>query len=1150
MYESHNEEKRTKAPPVKPINTESHKVSGWSGNSDDLKNDQNKTETREQVEVIRGQSPVVRRSDTDDRDDILAVDEPPKRTFTAARALYGSKQPASPHRVAALMKQEKSPRLSKAAILRNYHAAVSPRANAQLKRSLDAASVVMEEERASSIGSSTSSLSAEELGKVARRALDMSKDKSEGKSTLEILVQNQSKPKSFISKHLSKSAHLRSIPSTNFLESDPGASNQSNTKAADVKKGTDEVSRDRSDHPIFRHTKKDNESSIPARRSVFANKSTKSAHHSAGARLFADVYKTSDASPPAKAATRESIEEKVTSKEPTPSVQERSKALTTNETPTRSIPMSYQPLNHFPIFAQRDTPSFQQSVGSASRLEQFKKAKKPVERRIHQAAVPAPAPAPVVISTPALIPVNTPSPHLYTNDRDAMESSQSSATASDLPTRSVSSTSRVETSSATADRNSTSDSASVSQGESKKSSKTSSSRSNVEAKSKSSSRSHDRSKESSSLFDIRSRSQAESRSKNSSRIQETSNKKSSSHSRSRAESRSRNSSRTPERSSHTKESTKYTDAARTSSKSSSGPYPNTSASSGNARRHRKVDSDTLSTDSQPNPMQWLANKYGNEKQKTKQRRFTESLPTIQTISKESEDDIFEGLDDDSLISRSNSGKKVSPLGVTSIPSFEPTPVTGASHHIMDSNRSIVSDITSSVASGRRSMFQPVEKKQKKVPTIVEEPEEFEDEDDDFDEGDNSIKTESESIDDSLGYKRDIGASKKSSSGDSVFLNLGCSIVDSISRVCNLDEGKQKYPRCQRSLTHVVVEQQEQCGDAARQTMKQSKEGCTEVVKTTSDRNNYPICVSTDPHHPSDESEGVPDREYRYEAPTSPARSITRKINAQVTPNEPEQPETVVPEQPVESFKKTPASFTSSRLASMERERTEAQMRLMEIANEAIAANGQSKSLASKSATASKGDLSKGDLTKGTAGDGSLTKSENTVPSGYRSEAYSSGSAPTQISAEQTIALAEFSESLRDTGVKVLKLNRRNKWQAKYLIVSKDQLSPDMVCPKSLLWLKKVSGSAKTLNNISGHGGVMFDRIVSVSPVKHCNQSIPSSFRDFREFHGVSVSFYQEGTVRSVLFGLRTAMEAQACCTVLNVIKDVVDRQQLKRHNNS
>lgn len=168
-----------------------------------------------------------------------------------------------------------------------------------------------------------------------------------------------------------------------------------------------------------------------------------------------------------------------------------------------------------------------------------------------------------------------------------------------------------------------------------------------------------------------------------------------------------------------------------------------------------------------------------------------------------------------------------------------------------------------------------------------------------------------------------------------------------------------------------------------------------------------------------------------------------------------------------------------------------------------------------------------------------------------------------------VSLGTFSLVLKSKGVEVLKFGRRNKWQVRYLTVSKEVVWVSYKdsgsaqvgqCPKGLLWLKtKVDNRSHSLSTHlgrHGRGGFLFKNLNRIEVVKKGRTSaaiamegIPRKVRSvFPEFIGVSLDYSFEdvdGAVshRSVMLNFKTKQEADAFVSAMQIIKVVVSREQ-------
>lgn len=167
-------------------------------------------------------------------------------------------------------------------------------------------------------------------------------------------------------------------------------------------------------------------------------------------------------------------------------------------------------------------------------------------------------------------------------------------------------------------------------------------------------------------------------------------------------------------------------------------------------------------------------------------------------------------------------------------------------------------------------------------------------------------------------------------------------------------------------------------------------------------------------------------------------------------------------------------------------------------------------------------------------------------------------APTRnsISVDHLTTLEKFSATLKNEGVQVLKLGRGNKWQIRYLTVSREftSLKPNEApediggCPRALLWLKKFNVQDYSLSNLKagGRGGLLFSKLQSVYRLHHSDhyKRAPRKIKhSFPIFAGVCVEYLCDDSIRKLIMCFKRHEEAQAFCTAMEIIKEVNDRRE-------
>lgn len=156
----------------------------------------------------------------------------------------------------------------------------------------------------------------------------------------------------------------------------------------------------------------------------------------------------------------------------------------------------------------------------------------------------------------------------------------------------------------------------------------------------------------------------------------------------------------------------------------------------------------------------------------------------------------------------------------------------------------------------------------------------------------------------------------------------------------------------------------------------------------------------------------------------------------------------------------------------------------------------------------------------------------------------------EISKEERIAVASFSSQLRSRGIEVLKLNRRGKWQTRYLTVSRDTATTveTFVCPSALLWLKHPPGPGPLLleENDGGRGGFYFDALASIETKFNSPPpcAIPKKFKKvFHEYVGVVVEYDCEDGIRTLSLCFQSRIQASSFWTAMKILREVVTREE-------
>lgn len=156
---------------------------------------------------------------------------------------------------------------------------------------------------------------------------------------------------------------------------------------------------------------------------------------------------------------------------------------------------------------------------------------------------------------------------------------------------------------------------------------------------------------------------------------------------------------------------------------------------------------------------------------------------------------------------------------------------------------------------------------------------------------------------------------------------------------------------------------------------------------------------------------------------------------------------------------------------------------------------------------------------------------------------------TMLSAEKIETLATFSNLCRAEGIEVLKLNRRNKWQPRFLTVSSEVISLQhtddlMEFPKALLWVKRFSAkSSYSLATISneGRGGVEFSKIESVS-IENSENMPPKSYPKFKQSVQLNLHYTCGDKARNLAFRFKKQADADIFADSIDAVTDLLDHE--------
>lgn len=168
--------------------------------------------------------------------------------------------------------------------------------------------------------------------------------------------------------------------------------------------------------------------------------------------------------------------------------------------------------------------------------------------------------------------------------------------------------------------------------------------------------------------------------------------------------------------------------------------------------------------------------------------------------------------------------------------------------------------------------------------------------------------------------------------------------------------------------------------------------------------------------------------------------------------------------------------------------------------------------------------------------------------------------PSKPSFDQRAMLETFSSHLKKEGVEVLKLSRRNKWQVRYLTVSREVTRLDTQefftgnigqCPKALLWPKQRKGRNNSVSSIKGNGrgGLLFAQLTQVelsSSNELYDRHLPRKLKAaFPSYAGAVLDYCFKRGNRKLHFCFKTKLDAEAFVTTMLIIKEAAERMASK-----
>ena len=167
----------------------------------------------------------------------------------------------------------------------------------------------------------------------------------------------------------------------------------------------------------------------------------------------------------------------------------------------------------------------------------------------------------------------------------------------------------------------------------------------------------------------------------------------------------------------------------------------------------------------------------------------------------------------------------------------------------------------------------------------------------------------------------------------------------------------------------------------------------------------------------------------------------------------------------------------------------------------------------------------------------------------------------QFSLSHQQFLEKFDSVLKTRGLEVLKLNTNNKWELRFLTVTKeilwlkqgseDNTGDRMHVPQGLLWLKKFSSKTKdqsiTAIDKQGRGGMLFPHIISTTISSSSDNSvpIPSKFLSGKFNSSILLTLVgtnATGSPRTIHFSFMSKEDAKLFCSGCNLISELTKKK--------
>ena len=173
--------------------------------------------------------------------------------------------------------------------------------------------------------------------------------------------------------------------------------------------------------------------------------------------------------------------------------------------------------------------------------------------------------------------------------------------------------------------------------------------------------------------------------------------------------------------------------------------------------------------------------------------------------------------------------------------------------------------------------------------------------------------------------------------------------------------------------------------------------------------------------------------------------------------------------------------------------------------------------------------------------------------------------------DQRKTLEKFCKRIKSEGIEVLKLNRENKWQTRYLTVSSEgtwlnkgnnlRNGDSCFCPLGIVWVKKLNKTQEhSISNIDkqGRGGMLLANLSRAIEIHDYTSKYPMSRKQLDQFKGSAViRLYSDSKGPKKFVTLRcTKPDAVGiilgCNAIIDVLRggNILDQKKVQPNPNS